>query len=690
MKRQLKWFSIGFLLCLMVTSVYLWFDRALVENRILDAFIKKIGPNLPFKIESYHLGRNLEFFEVHLVWNELKISLVGPLGVKWIKKEGLAIEYHPVLQLGDASPLTLDLASEISTRFEVVDGVRLKINPQPFRWKSYGIDFKDLSASLDLDHSVATLELSAKSLAWTDSHHSDHAVNADTLRLSLKIPNVHEPLLGDLLFSVKSSEVLWEKFYADLALETLPLHLVATTKAVTEIDLGKRDELKVKVTTEWTGNKVERAKVKWETSALDLPLLAPWVLKNLPSTLPSLRNYADLEVKSGRMRASGEIDYSATASKTRLQSLKIRAEHVNARSVSHSFSFKDLNLYLPYRAHDVLHSALLEVPVFYYKHFEGRLEKTEVKWSDQAILIPTALAIKLKDIPLKIGPVSGKRIPELELKSSLQLEKTELSVLLAGFCIPGKKIPPAQLEGNFTSLEYSPGVIDPTGKLILNLFKGRLELNDIGFFDLDTEVPEINFDANWSGIDMQSMGEWSKFGEIKGTLEGYAHEVIFQSFLPTRYHFLLQVKPLNLDSRNPRVEFSPEAMKNVVKVFTGASLDEQIPGIAGWLMFGWPSRVLGGYDVNYAGIKLTSEEGRIIVETLDTPAIFAKERKHFVLYGPRFKMPLRNPNYPLLIDATSMSNFVHQLMVQLGSIKKKKEGSLEDEDAPIQCDPPEL
>jgi len=127
-----------------------------------------------------------------------------------------------------------------------------------------------------------------------------------------------------------------------------------------------------------------------------------------------------------------------------------------------------------------------------------------------------------------------------------------------------------------------------------------------------------------------------------------------------------------------------------VKVFTGADLDEQIPGIAGWLMFGWPSHVFGGYDVYYAGLKLTSENGHIIVETLDKPGIFELEQKHFVLYGKRFKMPLRNTTYPLIVDAASMSNFVHQLLTQLQSIQQSKKGNLTDEIEENTCEPPEL
>jgi hypothetical protein len=131
-------------------------------------------------------------------------------------------------------------------------------------------------------------------------------------------------------------------------------------------------------------------------------------------------------------------------------------------------------------------------------------------------------------------------------------------------------------------------------------------------------------------------------------------------------------------------------MKNTVKLFSGTDIEQQIPGVAGWLMFGWPSHLLGGFDVFYAGLKLTSEDGHIVVETLDKANLVGVDGKHFVLFGPRFKMPLRNDTYPLIIDAASMSNFVHQLLTQFQAIKQKKEGTTYEEDTEIPCDPPEL
>jgi hypothetical protein len=155
---------------------------------------------------------------------------------------------------------------------------------------------------------------------------------------------------------------------------------------------------------------------------------------------------------------------------------------------------------------------------------------------------------------------------------------------------------------------------------------------------------------------------------MDGELHAYAHDVVFQSWLPTQYDMKIEVKPLH----RSKIVFSPDAMKNLVEVFAGDAL-EQIPGVADWAAFGWPSRIFGGYDIQYAGFSVYSSEGMILLETLDPPEIVEKTAHHYMLYGPRFKIPLNSSHYPLVLDATAMGNFVRQLSKQLGEIAQRKQ-----------------
>jgi hypothetical protein len=220
----------------------------------------------------------------------------------------------------------------------------------------------------------------------------------------------------------------------------------------------------------------------------------------------------------------------------------------------------------------------------------------------------------------------------------------------------------------------------------------------MGMFDFLSPVPEFDFNLTMDGIDLHSLGEWVNFGEMDGILSAYAHDVVFQSWLPTQYDFEVKVKPLH----HSKVVFSPTAMKNFARLFASDGIDH-IPGYAKWLAFGWPSSLLGGYDIGYAGVHVHSEDGYIRLETLD-PATDAESsgahQKHFILYGRRFKIPLNSSRYPLILDAPAMGNYVHQMIGVIQNLAKSKKGEtqnglVEDEDAeqdklPAECIPSDL
>jgi hypothetical protein len=170
------------------------------------------------------------------------------------------------------------------------------------------------------------------------------------------------------------------------------------------------------------------------------------------------------------------------------------------------------------------------------------------------------------------------------------------------------------------------------------------------------------------------MGNWSHLGEINGYLEGYAHDVTIQSWLPTQFDLLLQANPRN---GNRTIGFSADALESVVKLLAEDAL-EQMPGIVHWFMFGWPARFNNGYDVEWAGISAFSREGDILLETLD-PAEEKKKGNHFILYGPRFKMPLKSAHYPLIVDNSAMFSFVRTKITTLVDLAEQKR--LEHEEA---------
>jgi len=266
-------------------------------------------------------------------------------------------------------------------------------------------------------------------------------------------------------------------------------------------------------------------------------------------------------------------------------------------------------------------------------------------------------------------------------------------------CMSTEHVPPAQLMASFPKIDWSPAALDPEGTLRVNLFQGSLELSDIGVYDASSSVPEVDFDLNLDGVQLDQLGDWAGFGEMDGILQAHAHDVVFQAWLPTQYDFEFEAKPM----KHTKVVFSPEAMKNLARLVASESIDH-LPGIAEWAAFGLPSHLLGGYDIWFMGISLFSHDGHILMEVLDPPdlpisVIRDHKQNHYILYANRFTIPLKTSRYPLVLDATTVSNYIYgqavprllKLRQARKALEKKNEiERKQNEKAPLDCAPPTL
>lgn len=669
-----RFILIGVFIAAVFAGVYsLTARREWIQNQLLDALVRRFSPHLPFEIDSYRLSRNLDHFEARLHRGSVVITLSGPVKALDIGGEaGWEIDYRPEVEV--VGWVKVRLLAQIGIRGRQLTGLKVALDPASapkVSLKALGLDIAEprLEAEAIPGESFESrIQFSARSVTWTDPAHDQHAVSVEHVELQAQ----HGLERTWARLQAKSGELLWDDLYRELPLSLAPVELRAQNLRKLgdpfDLTIGREGHPRL-VSTVRPGSDAT-----WSVTRLPLEPLLRWAA---PET------FEKLELKGGLLTTSGRVGLSAGA---RVESAQARIERLALRSESAGYAATGIRLQGSYDRRREAQPATLSAEKVYYRHFSGALDPVAIEWTPESARIAGALPLRIEGLPLTIGPSRVELEPELHVTSSLQLERAPLAAIARGFCLPLDRTPPGEATIRLSAVEAGPDYIDPTGQAYIDLFQGRVQLNEIGVYDLDTEVPEIDFDAEWSGIDLKAMSSWLRFGEILGTLEGHARNVVFQSTLPTQYQLLVQAKPLPGESF---VEFSPDAMKNTVKLFTGENLDEQIPGIASWLMFGWPSRVFGGYDVHYAGIKVTSENGTIIVETLDPEKVVRETQKHFVLYGPRFKMPLRSANYPVFIDATAMANFVHQLTRTLKSIQEAK-GESANEPPEIVCNPPAI
>ncbi|MBX9765724.1 MAG: hypothetical protein K2X47_00510, partial [Bdellovibrionales bacterium] len=157
------------------------------------------------------------------------------------------------------------------------------------------------------------------------------------------------------------------------------------------------------------------------------------------------------------------------------------------------------------------------------------------------------------------------------------------------------------------------------------------------------------------------------FGEMDGVLKGDLEDVEMLGFVPRRYRARFELLP----NEKKEVVFSPMAMKNFVSLFTPEDFSGNIPGPLREVAFGWLSRVLGGYNIKYAGLSLNAIDDSILLETLDPEVNVKRNGQRYLLYGTRFKIPLKSSRYPVVLDAPGLTNFVLHVQSVLSELGKK-------------------
>jgi hypothetical protein len=664
--------------------------------------------------------------------------------------QDLHLEYDPMVQFDSLrssekaslpSPLLMHLSVEISGELNELHEAKLELLPprgeKSWRWPAAGIELQKPDLLLDwkseTDSPLSQPELKGKLEAASFAYKQNVSITQP--RVNLELPLQIKPFaLGPLLqidWSAENGEALFGD--RDFVASSEPLHgnaqltLKDSTWSELKLSLGKTigRQLHLKLVPE-----TQAGHYQVQLDPLPLKEALPAFLKstlNGGAPFNSLTSLQSMNFKEGTLALSleGSIplqgpqhgpghlpDFSKLTEKGKIERADLRLSDASFLWSPHQLAVKNLNLKLPYVAGRGVEGEI-SISRLGYRKLKGHLKPTRISYEDRSLGKSTfrlgekgsRIPLDFDDLLLRIDSISGtaQLSPfgfNLETRASLEPVPAEQLVRTLCMAKPETRIPPAKVQFSFPKIEISPAVTDLTGFVRADLFGGTIQLDEMGMYQFLSAVPEVDFNLSMNGIDLGELGNWANFGEMDGTLVGYAHDVVFQSWLPTQYDFEIKVQPKN----HSDVVFSPEAMKNFSSLFSKEGIDH-IPGYAKWLAFGLPSKLLGGYDIGYAGVHIHSEDGFIRLETLDPasdatssgPDLNETHQKHFILYGRRFKIPLNSSRYPLILDGPAMGNYVHQMFGVIQSLSKKKKGEPQDEEdqnpeepLPAACIPSDL
>lgn len=732
-RRKRKIIALVLIVLLILAGIALW-NRGKVPQWIVSQMkpliIDTIVKYLPVEVVKINfVTRWMNLFrgqvpelQLDLKYQEYVLSLKGDLHIERNRENDLIrIKYMPTVivdmegQSSPSDPLNLELTTELDFMSQSIKRLIAKAKASRWQWKQVGLQSRSFDAFVetDLQHYQSKIEVENISLS--------ERIVISHLALNSKgtFQNLETHIeLGALEWSDEEVEnaIRIEKIVTSVAarLPSIEMNLQAISGEFVFGDAyieAPLDQFSIVLGTTLEGDSIKSLNVdlflyqnkrglhlkptfvpalKLSQPQLDKTLYKiPWKLDYVPASsvyrsvkpvLSALPMMGGLNISAGGISGYGAVGVRVD----REYRLKFETweSFLNFKDIS--LHHKDLQLKVEKFNSTIPISkvkttqANFQIEKIWFRRLGGELKPMPViiqpKQNSLSLDLPKGIPVSFPALPIKTAAIKGSidtqdfQSKNFKAKTSLELRPTSILPIAQSLCLPTKYIPPSFIQATFRSVDWDGRSIRIEGQAAVKIFDGQLSIDKIRIYNLFSAVPETQFTSEWSGIRLDQLGKWLNFGEMDGVFVGYFRNVTFQKFLPTQYNLRAELKPLN----HSKVILSPKAMKNFVLLFTGEDFEKKLPGIAQWMAFGWPSVMLGGYNIYFAGISIFSSDGSILLETLDPEDIIQSEKKHFILYGPRFKMPLRSKNYPLVLDAPAMASFVQHIKRRLASLKKNE------------------
>ena len=686
----------------LVAGLALLSQRVRLQRLVIDRIIRELEPHLPFKIKK---------IEVDADWSEFRkgkfkrvdLLLEDPVrAISWRSSGPMALNIPgKTIQLTYSGNLQVSSPQvQIDTDFHGSAEILSDIRKHGIQLEA--VEFKAPHAQVHVGEQAHPIPLKLEPIRM-DLEWTPHGATA-----SLAIPKWSWGEIGaaqkttleitwggsdqklKTRMRVETPELLWKSLYLDpKAIELLATTELADPRLDTRLDFRAPDwQIHLRA-------QIQRAR-RESTSAFDaqwtletMPL-ATWVerLKSLPEAASALATW---EIASGTLSAQGKIQSNRPlhttvairkfTARARALSTVVRGDSVALKIDSHPITggargaqsqpWKFELAWGPTRIG--VRKLSTRMPAW----TGSAVWEAERGWSGAPIELP---ALSWSPIGLKIGPTRLDPATRA-VATEVLLPELALKTVTDAACLTVPDLP-FRLRIPLAHLTEQNGKLQGPLQIQADGFDGTITAQLDRGFDLDRAVPEWHGSIDVRALELQKIGDWLGFGKMRGWLEGHIHQGVWLGTYPTRMDLEIRAVP----SSGRDIVFSPQAMKNFVKLFAGDELDA-IPGIAQWFAFGWPSAVFGGYDVDYLGLQVESRDGILAIRTLDPPEVFERNQKPYILYGPRFRMPLQVKQLPLISDATAMANFVNRLSRQIAGMIAAKQNLKPSEMTHELCQP---
>lgn len=265
------------------------------------------------------------------------------------------------------------------------------------------------------------------------------------------------------------------------------------------------------------------------------------------------------------------------------------------------------------------------------------------------------------------------------LKTQLLTKTVPLRRIAQKLCLLPDSFPAGDVRIRFAEINLDDGELTTRGAARIYIFDGSVVINQLQAQNIGTGItPSAKFNILFQNLDLNQLGEFSQFGGMQGLLVGHLKDISFNGMLLNDYNFRAKLEPL---PGSQKIYFSQRATKNLIQVL--AKGQGVANGSAG-LLIDLASQILGDYGIDYAGLQAKTQNSFVVLTTFDPPQTVKDGSIHYLLNGPRIKMPVSSRTYPIVLSRSGWAGFVSYFIEQLQSIMADDSSS---EEPPQKAEP---
>lgn len=264
-------------------------------------------------------------------------------------------------------------------------------------------------------------------------------------------------------------------------------------------------------------------------------------------------------------------------------------------------------------------------------------------------------AIDIAELYAHLGGPKGT-----EFTASVKGGPFQLAEIQRDLCVAAESPLAGSLSFNYPRMVQDKDSMHLIGAINLDVFGGKAGVGDLHLF-FDRRDPRLRFDAHWSDLDLAAIGEWTRLGDMRGSLEGSINHTMLALTpigpVPLAYDLTVRGQP----RAGKGIRFYGRAVNNIMELL-GTRPEELSPIAQALLKVSTWWRNWMPATAEYMGFRAKSDGEWTELSTFDPPAAPGSDRNaknHYLLYGSAFTIPLNTHGvYPAIMKTDAFHGWV--------------------------------